>query len=226
MIDSLLMAAIVVAAYFLGSLPFAVIVSRLMGLRDPRQHGSGNPGATNVLRTGNRKAAALTLLGDIGKGWLAVAAGQWLATSLTLSSALPAWCGLAVFAGHVWPIFLRFRGGKGVATALGVLLGINIWLAVATAATWLIVARAGGYSSLAAILAAIFAPLYFILGSNVAWPANGATAVMLVIMSVTLLFRHRDNISRLMRGKETRIGQTSPGTGAPGQRGRVSSRKR
>ncbi|HLR12168.1 MAG TPA: glycerol-3-phosphate 1-O-acyltransferase PlsY [Burkholderiaceae bacterium] len=226
MIDSLLMAAIVVAAYFLGSLPFAVIVSRLMGLRDPRQHGSGNPGATNVLRTGNRKAAALTLLGDIGKGWLAVAAGQWLATSLTLSSALPAWCGLAVFAGHVWPIFLRFRGGKGVATALGVLLGINIWLAVATAATWLIVARAGGYSSLAAILAAIFAPLYFILGSNVAWPANGATAVMLVIMSVTLLFRHRDNISRLMRGKETRIGQTSPGTSAPGQRGRVSSRKR
>lgn len=226
MIDSIVMAIAIVAAYLLGSLPFAVIISRLMGLRDPRQYGSGNPGATNVLRTGNRKAAALTLLGDVGKGWLAVAASQWVAATLGLPAALPAWCGLAVFAGHVWPVFLRFRGGKGVATALGVLLGINIWLGVATAATWLIVARATGYSSLAAMLAAIFTPLYFILGSNVAWPADSAAAVVLVIMSVTLLFRHRDNISRLMRGKETRISHKKNPAGSPGRQDRIRSRKR
>lgn len=224
MTDALLVAAVVAGAYLLGSLPFAVIVSRLMGLRDPRQYGSRNPGATNVLRTGNRIAAALTLLGDMGKGWLAVAIGQFLASALALSSGLPAWCGLAAFLGHVWPIFLRFRGGKGVATALGVLLGVNVWLGLATAATWLIVARASGYSSLAAMVAAIFAPLYFILGSNVAWAASAPVAVVLVVMSGVLLFRHRENISRLMQGKETRIGQKKRTDAAPG-RARIRPRR-
>lgn len=224
MTDAFVIAATVVGAYLLGSLPFAVIVSRLMGLRDPRQYGSRNPGATNVLRTGNRAAAALTLLGDVGKGWLAVAIGQMLSASLT--PALPAWCGLAVFIGHVWPVFLRFQGGKGVATALGVLLGVNAWLGIATAATWLIVARASGYSSLAAIASAVFAPLYFILGSSVAWAGSAATSVVLVVISVILLFRHRDNISRLMQGKETRIGQADASSGrTAAKQGRVRRRK-
>lgn len=207
MIDLFIAAVALAAAYLLGSLPFAVVVSRLMGLRDPRQYGSRNPGATNVLRTGNRKAAALTLLGDVGKGCLAVAIAKLLAPP-TLVAMLPAWCGLAVFVGHVWPVFLRFKGGKGVATALGVLLGVSVWLGLATAATWLIVARASGYSSLAAIVTAIFAPLYFVLGSNTVWAASAPTAVVLFSISVILLFRHAGNISRLMQGKESRIGQS------------------
>ncbi|MFA5520399.1 MAG: glycerol-3-phosphate 1-O-acyltransferase PlsY [Castellaniella sp.] len=194
---------LVLLAYVLGSIPFAVAFSRLMGLRDPRNYGSRNPGATNVLRSGNRTAAALTLLGDAGKGWLAVALAQTLGgTDLAVAAAA-----VAVFLGHAHSIFLGLRGGKGVATALGVLFAINIWLALATAATWLIIAYASRYSSLAAIVAAVFAPLYYVLGGNVVWPARPALATAITIIGVMLLFRHQANISRLMRGKESRIGQ-------------------
>ncbi|MFA7530317.1 MAG: glycerol-3-phosphate 1-O-acyltransferase PlsY [Castellaniella sp.] len=194
---------LVLLAYVLGSIPFAVAFSRLMGLRDPRNYGSRNPGATNVLRSGNRTAAALTLLGDAGKGWLGVALAQTLGgTDLAVAAAA-----VAVFLGHAHSIFLGLRGGKGVATALGVLFAINIWLALATAATWLIIAYASRYSSLAAIVAAVFAPLYYVLGGNVVWPARPALATAITIIGVMLLFRHQANISRLMRGKESRIGQ-------------------
>lgn len=191
--------------YALGSISFAVVVSRAMKLRDPRTFGSRNPGATNVLRSGNKMAAVLTLLGDTAKGWAAVYGSLWLANSLELTTNAVPLCAIAVFLGHVYPIFLNFKGGKGVATALGVLLGLNPWLALATAATWLIVAYASRYSSLAAIAAAIFAPLYFILGSNVVWPVNRGYAVAITVISVILLFRHQANISRLLRGKESKI---------------------
>ncbi|NYT36607.1 glycerol-3-phosphate 1-O-acyltransferase PlsY [Allopusillimonas soli] len=205
----LLAVALALAAYLIGSVPFAVVVSRIMGLADPRSFGSGNPGATNVLRTGNRKAAALTLLGDAAKGWVAVYLAQRIADGLALSVAVVALCAVAVFLGHVFSVFLKFKGGKGVATALGVLLAINPWLAVATAATWLIVVYVTRYSSLAAIVAAIFAPLYFLLGGNVAWPMEPSLALAIGIISVVLLFRHKANISRLLRGKESRVGSAA-----------------
>lgn len=197
---------LILLAYILGSIPFAVVVSRVMRLRDPRTFGSRNPGATNVLRSGNKKAAVLTLLGDVAKGWVAVAIAIWAGARFGLPAVVVALCAVAVFLGHVYPVFLKFRGGKGVATALGVLLGLNPWLALATAATWLIVAYASRYSSLAAIASAVFAPLYFILGSNVVWPVNRSYAVAIVVISVILLFRHQDNIGRLLRGKESKIG--------------------
>lgn len=193
-------------AYVVGSIPFAVVVSRAMRLKDPRTFGSRNPGATNVLRSGNKTAAVLTLLGDAAKGWLAVFVAIWATVNFGLPGLTVALCAIAVFMGHVFPVFLKFKGGKGVATALGVLLGLNVWLALATVATWLIVAYASRYSSLAAITAAVFAPLYFILGSNVAWPANASYAVAIIVISVILLFRHQANIGRLMRGKESKIG--------------------
>lgn len=198
----------ILIAYLLGSIPFAVVVSRAMRLRDPRTFGSRNPGATNVLRSGNKKAAALTLLGDILKGWVAVTAAVWATTAFGLPDLAIALCAIAVFLGHILPVFLNFKGGKGVATALGILLALNPWLALATAATWLIVAYATKYSSLAAIAAAIFAPLYFILGSNVVWPMNRGYIVAIIVISVILLFRHQDNIGRLMRGKESKIGSS------------------
>lgn len=193
-------------AYLMGSIPFAVVVSRAMRLQDPRTFGSRNPGATNVLRSGSKTAAVLTLLGDAAKGWLAVFAAIWAVKSFDLPGVAVALCAIAVFMGHVFPVFLKFKGGKGVATALGVLLGLNLWLALATVATWLIVAYATKYSSLAAIAAAVFAPIYFILGSNVAWPANGSYAMALIVITIILLFRHQANIGRLMRGKESKIG--------------------
>lgn len=196
----------VLLSYVLGSVSFAVVVSRAMKLRDPRTFGSRNPGATNVLRSGNKTAAVLTLLGDTAKGWVAVYGAIWLADTLALTASVVPLCAVAVFLGHVYPIFLKFKGGKGVATALGVLLGLNPWLALATAATWLIVAYASRYSSLAAIAAAVFAPLYFILGGNIAWPVNKGYAIAITIISVVLLFRHQGNISRLLRGKEKKIG--------------------
>jgi len=197
---------LIIAAYLLGSVSFAVVVSRLMGLADPRSFGSRNPGATNVLRSGNKTAAALTLLGDAAKGWLAVFAAGLVVAQQGLSPAITAACAVAVFLGHVYPVFLRFKGGKGVATALGVLLAVSPWLALATAATWLIVAYAMRYSSLAAILAAIFAPLYYLLGGNVAWVLDKSMAAAIIVISVLLVYRHQANISRLMQGKESRIG--------------------
>ena len=192
--------------YVIGSIPFAVVVSRAMRLRDPRTFGSGNPGATNVLRSGNKTAAILTLLGDTAKGWAAVYGSIWAMSAFSLPSVVVPLCAITVFLGHVFPVFLKFKGGKGVATALGVLLGLNVWLALATAATWVIVAYATRYSSLAAIAAAVFAPIYFILGGNVAWPVNRGYAVAIVVISAIVLFRHQVNMGRLMRGKESKIG--------------------
>jgi len=198
---------IILVAYLLGSIPFAVIVSRLMGLRDPRQYGSRNPGATNVLRSGNKTAAVLTLIGDAAKGWLAV----YLAARFTLTWGLPGWtiagAALAVFLGHLYPVFLRLRGGKGVATALGVMVAVNPWLGLAAAVTWLLVAYASRYSSLAAILAAIATPVYYLLGAGSVWRMDTAMLSALLAISALLLYRHRGNIDRLLRGKEGRIGR-------------------
>jgi glycerol-3-phosphate acyltransferase PlsY len=200
----LLCAALIGLAYLIGSIPFAVVISKVMGLQDPRKYGSGNPGATNVLRSGNKPAAALTLLGDAAKGWFAL----WLAQTLApgLSWTVYALVALAVFLGHLYPIFLRFKGGKGVATALGVLLAVHPLLALATAATWVIVAVFSRYSSLAALVAAFFAPVYYVFGSGVAWYAQAPVGAALVLISVLLFYRHRANIGRLMSGTESRIG--------------------
>ena len=169
-------AALILLAYLIGSVPFAVVVSKLMGLQDPRSYGSKNPGATNVLRTGNKTAAALTLLGDAAKGWFAV----WLAEKL--APGIAPWplaaVVVAAFLGHLYPIFLGFKGGKGVATALGVLVAIQPWLAVATAATWLIIAIFFRYSSLASLVAAFFAPVYYVFGSGMAWYAQPALSLI------------------------------------------------
>ena len=199
--------AAVVASYLIGSLSFAVIVSRMMGLQDPRTYGSQNPGATNVLRSGSKAAAVLTLLLDAVKGWLPVFVVQRLPGME--HDAVVAACALAAFAGHVWPVFFRFKGGKGVATAAGVLFGLEIWLGLGTMATWLIVAYFSRYSSLAAVAAAFFAPAFYLLGAKVVW--SGAPVIVLAIgaMSAVLLYRHKDNIARLIAGKESRIGAKS-----------------
>jgi len=196
--------AAVVASYLIGSLSFAVIVSRMMGLQDPRTYGSQNPGATNVLRSGSKAAAVLTLLLDAVKGWLPVFLVQRLPGMGT--DALIAVCALAAFAGHVWPVFFRFKGGKGVATAAGVLFGVDFWLGLATMATWLIVAYFSRYSSLAAVAAAVFAPAFYLLGAKVVWTGAPIIALSIGAMSAVLLYRHKDNIARLIAGKESRIG--------------------
>ena len=188
----------------MGSLSFAVIVSRMMGLQDPRTYGSQNPGATNVLRSGSKAAAVLTLLLDAVKGWVPVFVVQRLPGMGT--DALIAACALAAFAGHVWPVFFRFKGGKGVATAAGVLFGVDFWLGLATMATWLIVAYFSRYSSLAAVAAAVFAPAFYLLGAKVVWSGAPIIALSIGAMSAVLLYRHKDNISRLIAGKESRIG--------------------
>ena len=193
--------------YLLGSLSFAVIISRIMGLSDPRTYGSKNPGATNVLRSGNRAAAALTLLLDAAKGWLAVMLADWLGRPYGLQEGSMALTGLAAFVGHVYPVFFRFAGGKGVATALGVLLGISPLLGLATAATWLLVAWLFRYSSLAALIAALMAPAYYVLGEGLAWYLNARVMLALSAMSVLLLYRHAENIGRLVRGTESRMGR-------------------
>jgi glycerol-3-phosphate acyltransferase PlsY len=196
--------AAVVAAYLMGSLSFAVIVSRMMGLQDPRTYGSQNPGATNVLRSGSKAAAVLTLLLDAVKGWVPVFVVQRLPGMGT--DALIAACALAAFAGHVWPVFFRFKCGKGVATAAGVLFGVDFWLGLATMATWLIVAYFSRYSSLAAVAAAVFAPAFYLLGAKVVWSGAPIIALAIGAMSAVLLYRHKDNIARLIAGKESRIG--------------------
>ncbi len=197
----------ILLGYLLGSLSFAVIISRIMGLSDPRTYGSKNPGATNVLRSGNRAAAALTLLLDAAKGWLAVMLADWLGRPYGLQEGSMALTGLAAFVGHVYPFFFRFAGGKGVATALGVLLGISPLLGLATAATWLLVAWLFRYSSLAALIAALMAPAYYVLGEGMAWYFNARVMLALSAMSVLLLYRHAENIGRLARGTESRMGR-------------------
>ncbi|RIY41810.1 glycerol-3-phosphate 1-O-acyltransferase PlsY [Neopusillimonas maritima] len=206
---------VILGAYIIGSISFAVVVSRLMGLDDPRTFGSGNPGATNVLRTGNKKAAILTLVGDALKGWVAVFLATLIAAQFGLGAALPAAAALAAFLGHVYPIFLKFKGGKGVATALGVLAGLEPVLALATLATWLIVAYASRYSSLAAVLAAIFAPLYYLFGADIAWRLQGSVTFVLIIIAVVLCYRHSANITRLMKGTEPKIGKSKGQGGKP-----------
>lgn len=193
-----------IVAYLIGSISFAVVVSRVVGLSDPRTYGSKNPGATNVLRSGNKGAAIATLVGDAAKGWFAVWLAILLAPKFGVSTAGIALVAIAVFLGHLWPIFFRFVGGKGVATALGVLLGINVWLGLAIALTWLAVAFAFRYSSLAALVASICAPVYFgvVFGINELFFA-------IVAMCSLLLYRHNQNIANLMAGKESKIGSKS-----------------
>ena len=183
--------AMTVAAYLLGSISFAVVMSKVYGIADPRTYGSKNPGATNVLRSGNKGAAIMTLLGDGAKGWLAVFLADRFAFDLGVGDTAVALVAIAVFLGHLWPVFFRFVGGKGVATALG----------LATLATWLIIAYAFRYSSLAALVAALFAPFYYGL-------LFGVDAILLsvVVMSVLLAYRHSQNIANLLAGKESRIG--------------------
>jgi acyl phosphate:glycerol-3-phosphate acyltransferase len=192
---------VAVVAYLIGSVSFAVIVSSVMGLADPRSYGSKNPGATNVLRSGNKTAAILTLLGDAFKGWLAVWLVSHYGARYGLDDDAIALAAIAVFLGHLYPVFFRFKGGKGVATAAGVLLAINPVLGLATMLTWLIIAFFFRYSSLAALAAAVFAPLFdgFLFGANV-------IALAVVAMSSLLIWRHRGNIAKLMAGKESRIG--------------------
>ena len=195
-----------VAAYLLGSLSFAVIVTRVMGLNDPRTYGSKNPGATNVLRSGSKAAAIVTLVLDCLKGWLPVALVMWFGQPYGLDDGTVAMVGLAAFLGHLFPVFFRFEGGKGVATALGVLLGISVWLGLATALTWLIIAVFFRYSSLASLVAAVFAPVYYLLVDGVVWYAEVTIALSIVVMSALLAWRHRENIQRLIAGKESRLG--------------------
>jgi glycerol-3-phosphate acyltransferase PlsY len=196
----------IVLAYLLGSISFAVLVSKVMGLNDPRSYGSGNPGATNVLRTGNRTAAALTLLGDAGKGALAVVLARLAADRFGFTDTTLAAVGLAAFLGHLFPVFHGFKGGKGVATAAGMLVALSPWLGLATLATWVTVAVFLRYSSLAAIVAAVFAPLFYLLMSG----AN-TVFVLIAIMAALLLWRHRGNISKLLAGTESRIGSGKKG---------------
>jgi glycerol-3-phosphate acyltransferase PlsY len=193
---------LITGAYLMGSMSFAVLVSKVMRLPDPHTYGSGNPGATNVLRTGNKLAAVLTLLGDAAKGYLAVFLARALVGVDVESWVLPA-VAAAAFLGHLFPVFHGFKGGKGVATALGILLGISGWLGLATLSTWLIVAFFMRYSSLAALISAMFAPLYFIFLFGVQ-PMSGAIA----IMSGLLIWRHKGNIQKLLDGTEGRIGSS------------------
>jgi len=197
-------------AYLIGSISFAVVVSKCMRLPDPHSYGSGNPGATNVLRTGNKLAAVLTLIGDALKGYFAVMLARILLGDESLTSTLNSWllCGvvIAVFLGHLFPIFHGFKGGKGVATACGILFGINWILGLATLSTWIIVATFMRYSSLAALAAAVFGPIYFVFlfGFH-------PMALALAVVSALLIWRHRSNIANLMNGTESRIGSKKKG---------------
>ncbi len=194
------------AAYLIGSLSFAVLVSRTMGLADPRTYGSKNPGATNVLRSGSKAAAIVTLLLDALKGWVPVVAVKWWGEAWGLGDGTVALVGLAAFLGHLYPVFFRFQGGKGVATAAGVIFGFQPWLGLAALATWVIIAFFFRYSSLASIVTAVFAPAYFLLGQRVAWDAPGVQVLALAVMGMLLVWRHQENINRLIAGKESKLG--------------------
>lgn len=197
----------VAGAYLIGSVSFAVLMSKAFGLADPRTYGSGNPGATNVLRSGKKAAAALTLIGDAAKGWLAVFLAIRFAPHDADGLMLVALVALAVFLGHVFPVFLKFKGGKGVATALGVLLALNGWMGLAVLATWLLVAVVFRYSSLAALVAAIAAPVFAMLIQ-----LRPELVMTTAIMSMLLIWRHKGNIQNLMTGKESKIGGKKSGS--------------
>ena len=193
-------------AYLLGSLSFAVIVSKLMGLSDPRSYGSKNPGATNVLRSGSKPAAVATLLLDGLKGWLPVVLVKWFGADYGLGDGTVAAVGFAAFLGHLYPVFFQFKGGKGVATAAGVLLGVSWILGLATLVTWVIVAFFFRYSSLASLVAAVFAPLYYLFGDREAWYVDKAILLVMFAISALLVYRHRENISKLLKGTESKLG--------------------
>ncbi len=204
--DYLYSALAVVAAYLMGSLSFAVIVSKLMGLNDPRSYGSKNPGATNVLRSGNKAAAVATLLLDGLKGWLPMALVTWFGRDYGMREGTLAAVGLAAFIGHLYPVFFRFEGGKGVATAAGVLFGVHWVLGLATLATWVIVAFFSRYSSLASLACALFAPWYYMIGDRSFWYMDKTMALAIFVMSAFLAYRHRENINKLLRGEESKLG--------------------
>ena len=205
--DMLIPVGVVLASYLLGSLSFAVIVSRLMGLNDPRSYGSKNPGATNVLRSGSKKAAILTLLLDAFKGWLPVALVLTLGPEHGLGPDVAALAGLAAFLGHLYPVFFGFVGGKGVATAVGVVVGVNGSLALAVVFSFAIVLFFSRYVSLASMVAAVFAPAFYLFGDGVAWQASASEVLSLAAMAILLVWRHRENIHRLMAGTESQLGK-------------------
>ena len=196
--------AFVLVAYILGSISFGVLASRLFHLPDPRSYGSKNPGATNVLRSGKKGAALFTLVGDASKGWVAVASAQYFGPVSTANVDATAMAGLAVFLGHLFPIFLGFRGGKGVATALGVLLGFHPWMGLLSAAIWITVAVVWRISSLAALAAAALAPICAVFFLSL-----DQRTVVVFIMSLLLIWRHKSNIESLLSGTEPRIGKQS-----------------
>jgi glycerol-3-phosphate acyltransferase PlsY len=205
--QSFLPLAATLVGYLMGSLSFAVIVSRAMGLNDPRTFGSKNPGATNVLRSGSKGAAIATLLLDAAKGWLAVMLVKWFGQPYGMEEGTMAMVGLAAFVGHLYPVFFNFVGGKGVATALGVLVGISPILGLAIGVTWLIMAYFFRYSSLASLTTAVLAPVYYILGVGGAWYLNKGVLLALSIISLLLIYRHAENIGRLAKGTESRLGK-------------------
>jgi glycerol-3-phosphate acyltransferase PlsY len=205
--DMWIQVGVVLASYLLGSLSFAVIVSRLMGLNDPRSYGSKNPGATNVLRSGSKKAAILTLLLDAFKGWLPVALVLAYGPEHGAGAGLAALAGLAAFLGHLYPVFFGFAGGKGVATAVGVVLGVNGSLALAVVLSFAIVLFFSRYVSLASMVAAVFAPVFYLFGDGVAWQASLPEVFSLAVMALLLVWRHRENIDRLMAGTESKLGK-------------------
>ena len=206
MLEQSLVVVLTIGAYLVGSLSFAVIVSRGMGLDDPRTYGSQNPGATNVLRSGNKAAAIATLLFDALKGYVPVLLVKVFGPDFGLDDHAVAWVAIAAFMGHLWPVFFGFKGGKGVATAAGILFGVEPLLGLATLGTWLIVAFFFRYSSLAALAASLFAPAYYLFGDNLAWQTSQAELLAVMVMSALLLMRHKDNIARLVSGEETKIG--------------------
>jgi glycerol-3-phosphate acyltransferase PlsY len=199
-------AAFIAVAYLIGSLSFAVVVSRVFRLPDPRTYGSGNPGATNVLRTGRKLAALLVLIGDGGKGWLAVFLAQRYAADFGVDAIGVAGCAVAVFLGHLFPLYFGFKGGKGVSTAAGILLAIHPWLGLATLATWIIIALFFRYSSLAAIVSAVFAPVYAFFMSLLGFELGWMPAAV-ILLAALLVWRHKTNILNLVAGKERRIGE-------------------
>ena len=198
---------VTLAAYLVGSLSFAVIVSRVMGLDDPRTFGSKNPGATNVLRSGSKAAAVITLLLDAAKGWLPVALVKWFGPAYGLENGTLALVALAAFAGHLYPVFFRFVGGKGVATALGVLVGISGVLGLAVALTWAFMAYFFRYSSLASLTAALFSPAIYVMADGAYWFVSKEIVVAISIMSMLLIYRHAENIGRLAKGTESKLGK-------------------
>ena len=196
-----------VAAYLVGSLSFAVIVSRVMGLNDPRTYGSKNPGATNVLRSGSKAAAIVTLLLDALKGWWPVVLVKWFGQPYGLEEGTLALVGLAAFLGHLYPVFFRFVGGKGVATALGVIVGVSGWLGLAVLASWVIIAYFFRYSSLASLVASMFAPVYYLFGDGVVWYEDNWVLLSMSVMSGLLIWRHAENINGLLKGTESKLGK-------------------